>query len=99
MKKIIVSILMVLIGGTFILSYSLDAQGNYIADIYGGSYENADRYSLFITSLFFIIINALFSLLSFVFRSKYKSWFITINYILFTLIIIASIVFIVGIEI
>ena len=50
MKEIIVSILMVLIAGTFILSYSLDAQGYYIADNYGGSYENADRYSLLYTS-------------------------------------------------
>jgi len=93
-EKIIVSSLMVLIAGVFILGYSFDVQSDQLADMGFSKRVKADRYALFITSLSYIIFNALFSFLSFLFRSKYTSWFITINYIIFTIIIIMSIMFV-----
>ena len=96
LRKVINSLLALVIGIIFILPTAMDYQSSYMYDIYGSGitlseiqYNN--KFDFIPLTIICIVGSSILSLLSFLLKSDYLRWFVTINYILFGLTVLSTI--------
>ena len=94
--KAITSLLVLAFGIIFIMPTAMDYQASYMYDMYGSGntlseiqYNN--KFDFIPLTIICIVGSSVLSLLSFLLKSNYLRWFVTINYILFGLTVLSTI--------